>query len=132
MRSLIRLGIPTLIAGATFVACASTAGSATSPAAGTSSATATSAAAAKAATVTIKGFAFSPATLTVSKGTKVTFDNQDSTTHTVTSGASRTKDGKFDAQVSGGTETSITFDTAGTFAYFCSFHQSMIATIAVN
>jgi plastocyanin len=126
MRLIIRLGIPTLIAGLTFVACASTAGSGTSPA------PATSAAAAKTANVTIKGFAFSPATLTVSKGTKVTFDNQDSTTHTVTSGASRTKDGKFDAQVSGGTQTELTFDTAGTFVYFCQFHASMVATVIVN
>ena len=127
MRLFLRLAIPTLIAGLTFVACASTAGS------GSSAAPATSAAATpKSAAVTIKGFAFSPATLTVSKGTVVTFTNQDSTTHTVSSGASRTKDGKFDTQVSGGTDTTITFDTAGTFAYFCSFHQSMVATVVVN
>ena len=126
MRLFILLGIPTLIAGLTFVACASTGGSGTSPA------PATSAAAAKTANVTMKGFAFSPATLTVSKGTKVTFDNQDSTTHTVTSGASRTKDGKFDTQVSGGTQTEMTFDTAGTFVYFCQFHSSMVATVVVN
>ena len=72
------------------------------------------------------------ATLTVSKGTVVTFTNEDSTTHTVTSGANRTKDGKFDTQVSGSNETQITFDTAGTFAYFCSFHSGMVATVVVN
>jgi plastocyanin len=136
MRLVLRLGIPTLIAGFTFVACASTAGSGVSAPPATSapatSAAAPSAAAPKTATVTIKGFAFSPATLTVAKGTVVTFTNQDSTTHTVSSGANRTKDGKFDAQVSGGTETQMTFDTAGTFAYFCSFHQSMVATVVVN
>ena len=126
MRLVLRLGIPTLIAGLTLVACASTA----SP--GASSAPATSTAAPKTAAVTIKGFAFSPAALTVAKGTVVTFTNQDSTTHTVSSGANRTKDGKFDMQVAGGNETQITFDTAGTFAYFCSFHQSMIATVVVN
>ena len=126
MRLAFRLGIPTLIAGLTFVACASTAGS------GTSAPPATSAAATKTATVTIKGFAFSPATLTVAKGTAVTFTNQDSTTHTVSSGANRTKDGKFDQQVAGSNETTITFDTAGTFAYFCSFHQNMVATVVVN
>jgi plastocyanin len=127
MRLALRLGIPALIAGLTFVACASTAGSGTTPAPATSAA-----AAAKTATVTIKGFAFSPATLTVAKGTTVTFDNQDSTTHTVSSGANRTKDGKFDSQLSGGTETQVTFDTAGTFAYFCSIHSSMVATVIVN
>jgi len=126
MRLFLRLAISTLIAGLSFVACASTAGS------GTSAAPAASAAAPKTATVTIKGFAFSPATLTIAKGTVVTFTNQDSATHTVSSGANRTKDGKFDTQVAGGTETTNTFDTAGTFAYFCSFHQSMVATVVVN
>ena len=127
MRLLLRLAIPTLIAGLTFVACASTAGSDHPPVPATSAA-----AAPKTAAVTIKGFAFSPATLTIAKGTVVTFSNQDSTTHTVSSGANRTKDGKFDAQVSGGTETTVTFDTAGTFAYFCSIHSSMVATVIVN
>ena len=126
MRLALRLGIPTLIAGLTFVACASTAGSGTTPA------PAASAAAATTAKVTIKGFAFSPATLTVAKGTKVTFDNQDSTTHTITSGADRTKDGKFDQELSGGTETQISFDTAGTFVYFCRIHSTMTATVVVN
>jgi plastocyanin len=126
MRLALRLGIPTLIAGLTFVACASTAGSGGTPAA------ATSAAAPKAAAVTIKGFAFSPATLTVAKGTVVTFTNNDSTTHTVTTGANRTKDGKVDVQVSGGNEAQVTFDTAGTFAYFCQIHSGMAATIVVN
>ena len=127
MGLLLRLAIPTVVAGITFVACASTAGSGSSAAPATSAA-----AAAKTATVTMKGFAFSPATLTIAKGTVVTFTNQDSTTHTVSSGASRTKDGKFDQQVAGSNETTITFDTAGTFAYFCSFHQSMVATVVVN
>ena len=125
MRLALRLGIPALLAGLTFVACASTAGSGSSlpPA---------SPAGALAATVRMKGFAFSPATLTVRKGAKVTFDNQDSATHTVTSGASRTKDGKFDTEVSGGTQTEMTFDTAGTFVYFCQFHSNMVATVVVN
>ena len=124
MRHVLRLAIPTLIAGITFVACASTAGSGTSP---TPAATA-----AKQTNVAIKGFAFSPATITVTKGTKVTFSNQDSTTHTVTSGANRVKDGTFDAQISGGNETQIAFDKTGTFAYFCQFHQGMVATVIVN
>ena len=122
MRLALRLAIPALIAGATAIACASTA----SP-----SANAPSAAATKAA-VTIKGFAFSPATLEVTKGTVVTFTNNDSTTHTVTSGANRTKDGKFDKQLSGSTEDSITFDTAGTFEYFCNIHSSMKGTVVVK
>ena|ERR671937_375183 len=123
MRLALRVAIPALIAGATAIACASTA----SP----SATSAPSATAAKAA-VTVKGFAFSPATLEVTKGTVVTFTNNDSTTHTVTSGANRTKDGKFDKQLSGSTEDSITFDTAGTFEYFCNIHSSMKGTVVVK
>jgi plastocyanin len=118
MRPALRIAIPTLIAGVTLIACASTA--------------APSATAAPKAAVAIKGFAFSPATLEVAKGTVVTFTNNDSTTHTITSGANRTKDGKFDRQLSGSAEDSITFDTAGTFEYFCSIHSSMNAKIVVK
>ena len=119
MRLALRLAIPALIAGATAIACASTAPSSTG------------AAPAKAA-VAIKGFAFSPTTLEVTKGTIVTFTNSDSAAHTVTSGANRTKDGKFDRQISGSAEDSITFDTAGTFEYFCTIHSSMNAKIVVK
>src|SRR5437016_6251599 len=102
MRLALRLAIPTAIAALTFVASA------------LASSAPSAAPVAETKTVTIKGFAFSPVTLTVSKGTKVTFTNQDSATHTVTSGANRTKDGKIDEQLSGGTETTLTFDTPGT------------------
>jgi len=124
MRLALRLGIPTLIAGLTLVACGSTAGS------GTSAAPAAPAAAKTA--VAIKGFAFAPATLTVSKGTVVTFTNNDSATHSISSGANRTKDGKFDQQISGSNEGTVTFDTAGTFEYFCQFHSSMKGTVVVQ
>lgn len=119
MRLALRLGIGALIAALTFIACS------TAPAGASGGGS-------KVATVTIKGFAFSPGTLTVDKGTAVTFTNQDTTNHTVSSGASRTKDGKFDQTLSGGTETTITFDTAGTFAYFCNIHASMSGTVVVK
>jgi plastocyanin len=127
MRLALRLAIPTVIAGLTLVACASTAGSGTSAAPAASAA-----AAAKAGAVAIKGFAFSPATLTVDKGTVVTWTNNDSATHTLTSGASRTKDGKFDQQISGSTEATVTFDAVGTFEYFCQIHSSMKGTVVVK
>lgn len=122
MHRVIRIGIPALIAGITFVACATTGGTTASPA--PSAATQSS--------VTIKGFAFAPTTLTVAKGTKVTFDNQDTSAHTVTSGANRTKDNVFDNEVAPSAQTSITFDKTGTFAYFCRFHAGMTATVVVN
>src|SRR5438067_2265719 len=125
MRLALRVAIPAAIAALTFVACASTA---SAPASSAPAA----ARVAETKTVTIKGFTFSPATLTVSKGTKVTFTNQDSATHTVTSGANRTKDGKIDEQVSGGNETTITFDTPGTFEIFCQIHSSMKMSVTVQ
>jgi manganese oxidase len=120
---IIRIVIPALIAGVTFVACASTGGASGSPA---------PTAAAAESKVTIKGFKFDPVTLTVAKGTKVTFDNQDTAAHTVTSGANRTKDNTFDNDVAAGAQTTITFDKSGTFAYFCRFHATMTATVVVN
>lgn len=125
MRQLMRIGVPTVIAAITLAACATSAGS------GASIAPAASAGG-SAATVTIKGFAFSPATVTIAKGKTVTFVNNDSTAHTISSGASRAKDGKFDTELSGGTETTITFDTPGTYDYFCNFHASMVAKVVVQ
>ena len=127
MRLALRLAIPTAIAALTFVACASTA---TAPTA-TPSAAATSAAPVT-KTVTIKGFAFSPTTLTIAKGTKVTISNQDSATHSFSSGANRTKDGTIDQQITGGNEATVTFDTPGTFEIFCQFHSSMKMTVIVQ
>ena len=134
MHRVSRLAVPAIIAGLSLVTCAGTAGSGTS-AAPTAAAAATAtivAPAAKTTAVAIKGFAFSPATLTVDKGTVVTFTNNDSTTHTITSGTNRTKDGKFDQELSGSTDTTVTFDTAGTFDYFCRNHSSMKATVIVK
>ncbi len=119
MRLALRLAIPTAIAGLTFIACASTSGTGASEAP-------------KAAAVTIKGFAYSPATLTVAKGTKVTFTNSDPAKHTVTSGAGHTKDGKFDQSLDGNAQATVTFDTPGTFEYFCALHTAMTGTITVQ
>ncbi|HZP96919.1 MAG TPA: cupredoxin domain-containing protein [Candidatus Limnocylindria bacterium] len=135
MRLAVRVAIPTAIAGLTFIACASTASApaASAPAASAPAASAPAATeAAKTAAVAIKGFAFGPASLTIAKGTKVTFTNNDTTKHTVTSGANRTKDGTFDQTLESGSETTISFDTPGTYEYFCSFHSSMKGTIVVR
>jgi plastocyanin len=85
-----------------------------------------SASAAGAATVDYQGFKAQPATLEVTKGTKVTWTNKDTTAHTVTSGTNRQSDGKFDGQIGAGETFSFTFNDAGTFEYFCSKHSSMV------
>ena len=77
--------------------------------------------------VSIMNFSFSPNSLTVKVGTKVTWTNHDSVTHTVTA-----DQGAFNSPVSAGSSFSFTFTKAGTFAYHCMIHPSMTATIVVQ
>jgi plastocyanin len=82
------------------------------------------------AKVSIVGFSFSPATLTVKKGTKVTWRNNDSASHTVTStagaGVGATVTGLFDSgTLSPGSSFSRRFTRRGTFYYECTIHASM-------
>jgi len=66
-----------------------------------------------------------PKSLTVKKGTRVTFVNRDITEHTVTSAT-------FDSGLLAGEEEfSMTFNTAGSFDYHCSVHPVMQGTINV-
>lgn len=79
-------------------------------------------------TVDIANFAFSPATLTVKVGTTVTWTNQDSAAHTVTSDT-----GLFDSgNMPQGKSFSYTFTTAGTYAYHCTYHAMMKGSIVVT
>ena len=78
--------------------------------------------------VSIANFAFDPATVTVNVGDSVTWTNQDGTAHTATAG-----DGSFDTGIiAGGGSATVTFETAGTFAYVCSIHQQMTGTVVVQ
>lgn len=83
---------------------------------------------ASAATVEISGFAFSPSSLEVSAGTAVTWKNKDSVPHTATG-----DNGEFDTgTIPSGGQASHTFSTPGTYAYHCSVHSSMKATVVVK
>jgi plastocyanin len=74
---------------------------------------------------TLTTTAFSPNPLTVSVGTTVTWMNNDNTIHDATSNT-----GAFDTgMIAPGVQVSHQFSTAGTFAYHCSIHPNMIATI---
>ena len=78
--------------------------------------------------IEIKEHKYSPATLTVPVGTTVTWINHDDDVHTVTSSAQ--------AFTSRGIDTDETFTykftKAGTYAYFCTLHPLMTATIVVK
>lgn len=77
-------------------------------------------------TVSIRDFRFTPATLTVPRGTTVTFTNEDGAPHTATG-----KD--FDTgELGKGRSKAVTFDRAGTFPYICDLHQYMKGTIVVE
>lgn len=85
----------------------------------------------QASTIAISNFAFSPSTLTVKKGTMVTWTNQDSAPHTVTDD-SDTAHGPNSGQFSSGKTYSFTFGTVGTYHYHCAVHPDMKGTIVVT
>ncbi len=75
-----------------------------------------------------------PYHVTVSAGEEITWSNDDSAAHTVTSGTpSGGPDGLFDSSLfmAGGTY-SVTLDEAGEYPYFCMVHPWMIGIITVN
>ena len=78
--------------------------------------------------VTIDRRAFSPATLTVSTGTTVTWVNKEDAVHTVTADDNSFDSGKLD------TNQTFThkFDTAGTYPYHCKLHYGMNGSVVVK
>jgi plastocyanin len=79
--------------------------------------------------VVIDHFTFSPKTVTVPVGAMVTWTNQDNVQHVVVSADNRFKKSP---QLSSGQRFSNTFETAGTYSYFCSIHPRMRGTIIVK
>lgn len=77
--------------------------------------------------VSIEDYKFSPANIVISKGTKVTWTNKDSSMHTATAS------GKFDSgDLDMGESYSFTFEEAGTFDYICTPHPYMVGKITVQ
>ena len=78
----------------------------------------------------IDNFTFSPASLSVAKGTKVTWTNHDDIPHTVTSAATPRlfHSGPLDT----GDSFGFTFDAPGEYKYFCALHPHMQGTVLVT
>jgi plastocyanin len=77
---------------------------------------------------TIQNFAFHPPTTNAKVAQKVTWSNDDSTTHTVTA-----DNGSFDSgNLSPGKSFSFTFAKSGTMKYHCSIHSFMHGTVNVS
>ena len=83
--------------------------------------------------VIINNFAFGPATLTVKRGTTVTWINKDGDAHTVTAVAAVGAKPPFGSNpLDTGDSFSFTFDQPGTYAYFCKIHPTMKGVIVVQ
>jgi plastocyanin len=79
--------------------------------------------------VMIMNYSFMPASITVSPGTKVTWTNDDTVTHTVTS----TGGGPLNSpNIGPNASYSYTFSTPGTYHYFCAVHPNMTGTVVVK
>ena len=77
--------------------------------------------------VGIDNFSFTPATLSVRAGTKVTWTNRDDIPHTIV-----TADKKLKSTVLDTDDTFVTvFNEPGTYRYFCSIHPHMTGTVVV-
>jgi plastocyanin len=97
---------------------------------GSSSSADTSSDAATTSSVEIKDHAFTPANITVKKGTKVTWTNRDSVQHNVmTDTEGRGPSGELLSQ---GESYSYTFDEVGTFKYHCTPHPDMQGSVTVT
>ena len=77
--------------------------------------------------LTIQNLAYRPANIQVRVGTTVTWTNQDNVPHSVTF-----KNGMKDSGLlSQGQSFSYTFNTPGTYQYYCTVHPYMVATVTV-
>jgi plastocyanin len=78
--------------------------------------------------ISIANMSFVASAITVTKGTTVTWTNNDYTTHTVTA-----NDNSFNSNdLDYGNTYSHTFDSTGTFSYHCSIHPDMTGSVVVK
>jgi plastocyanin len=125
----IRIGILVLATGLTVTACSSSSKPSTASS-GTAAASGSSATSATGTTITIKNFTFSPMSLTVKPGAKVTVMNKDTVTHTLTA---MTKSAFDTMDIKAGASTTFTAPSkAGSYPYICDIHMYMKGTLTVQ
>jgi plastocyanin len=78
--------------------------------------------------VAIDNFTFSQPSLTISKGTEVTWTNQDDIPHSIVVGALGVHSKALDT----GNTFTYRFDRAGTYSYICGLHPQMHAKVVVR
>lgn len=78
--------------------------------------------------VAIASFAYSPASITINVGDRVTWTNADAVVHTATA-----TNGSFDTgDIDQGQSATIRFSQPGTYRYICTPHPTMTGTIRVR
>jgi plastocyanin len=78
--------------------------------------------------VTIRDYTYSPSPLRIRAGSTVTIVNRDTAPHTATDDGGRWDTGA----LSQGQSATVTFDTPGTYTYFCTLHPTMKGRVVVG
>lgn len=79
--------------------------------------------------VTISSFKFAPASVTVSRGARITVANHDTTAHTATADNGQSFD---TGDIDPGSSATLALSKAGTYRYHCSIHSFMHGTVVVR
>ena len=75
----------------------------------------------------IDNYTIVPSNITVPRGTRVTWTNRDQVKHTISA-----TNAQFSGLLSQGASVSLTFNTPGTYSYFCAIHPTMRGTVVVQ
>jgi plastocyanin len=78
--------------------------------------------------VLVDNFRFAPAAMTVAAGATVTWTNHDDVPHNIVSTEKTFASPVLDTDE----QFSHTFETAGTYQYYCSLHPKMVGQITVG
>ena len=84
-------------------------------------------------TVDVLDNRFNPSPIIVPVGTTIVWTHKGNSVHTITSGTRQNETGQFDSgDLNKGNTYRFTFNTVGTYVYFCRHHGGMDGTIIVE